>query len=77
MRVTRNRIYKAIKEKHGLDVKLFQGGGVFHFYSDDEKTGLMLSGLYSTTVYMYRLSDQSVDNWVKDFDIILKEENRY
>ena len=72
MRITINYINKALKEKTGLDVKLFRGNGYFYFYSDDDETGLMLAGFESTSVYTCQLCIQSVDAWVGDFEFMLK-----
>lgn len=77
MKATKKRICKAIKEKYGFDVGLYRENGVFSFYSDDENTGLILAGLYSTTVYTYRLGDLNLQQWLDAFDDILNERNKY
>ena len=75
MRTTINNINKALKEKTGLDVKLWRGNGYFYFYSDDSETGLMLAGFESTSVYTCQLGIQSVSGWVEDFEFMLKKFN--
>ena len=65
MRVTLNNISKAIKEETGMDIKLHRGYGYFHFYSDDDETGLMLMRLPSTSVYTNTLGSFSIEGWVE------------
>lgn len=75
MRTTINNINKALKEKTGLDVKLWKGDGYFYFYSDNDEVGNMLAGFNSTSVYTCQLGVQSVDAWVEDFRFMLNKYN--
>ena len=70
IRLTRKKICKAIKDKTGLSVGLYQSDGCFHFFSDDEETGRELSRKYSSTVYVCRVSHLSLDQWVEYFESI-------
>lgn len=73
MRVTKNNISRAILDETGFNVKISTGIGYFWFYSDDEKTDLLLSGLESTSVYSNLLSHMSVERWVETFYDIINE----
>jgi hypothetical protein len=73
--VTRKRIAQAIKEKTGLDGEVWISDGCAHFYSDtDNELSTILSNKMSNCVYLCRLNHQSIDDWVEDFERILKGE---
>ena len=67
MRVTRKNICKAIKDKTGYGVKLARANDYFYFYDNS-----VLDSLYSTSVYSNLLTHQSVDDWVRDFEDMIK-----
>jgi hypothetical protein len=63
--VTLKQINRALKNK-GYEVELIKGEGYFYFEGRDA------DNLTSQGVYIPRLSDQSVEEWVKDFEILKK-----
>ena len=73
MRVTRKAISNAIKAATGYDVGVYgsQQDGCYSFYSDDQKTGLLLAAFYTSTIYVYNLSDLTVARWVEEFQEML------
>lgn len=78
MRTTRKNISAAIKAATGFDIGVAgsQAIGCYHFFSDDPATGLMLANFESTSVYVYNLSDYSVDRWSEEFcDMLEKYRN--
>jgi hypothetical protein len=74
MRLTRKLIEQEIKIQTGYDVVLTKGDGYFWFSSDDEKTGLMLAGKQSTSIYQNTLGQQSLQEWVDSFITIIKND---
>lgn len=76
---TRKQISKAIFEETGLNVSIGGNSGVgcFHFYSDDEETGIMLAKFYDSSVYINSLSQLSVERCVSEFKDKLEEFNKY
>lgn len=61
--VTLKQINKALKNK-GYEVELVRGEGYFYFFGNDADY------LTSQGVYIPRLSDQSVEKWVEDFEFL-------
>lgn len=47
-------------------VNLFRGEGYFFIYSDNEKWADAIATLPSSSIYTYRLNQQSVEQWVSD-----------
>lgn len=79
MKVTRTaQVVKAIKEATGFSVALAKDEeGGYYFYSLEESTGNMLSGLVETSTYLSRLGDAPLSFWVEMFVGMLKaEENK-
>jgi hypothetical protein len=76
MRVTKNNISKAIKEKTGYDIGISSAYGYFYFYSDDKETDLMLKGWETTSIYSNFLTHQSVEGWVRDFERLMQDNNQ-
>ena len=73
MRVTSNQISKAIEAETGVaGIKVYvdRSAGVCSFYSDEPS---VLDYFGNSTVYTTRLSDQSVERWVQDFQHELDE----
>ena len=70
---TRKQISAGIKAATGFDIKVHgsPGIGCYHFYSDDQKTALMLAKFYGTTVYVNTLGQLPVDRWVSEFQDML------
>jgi hypothetical protein len=66
------QVNTAIK-KAGLDAILCKSEGCFFVSSDNDEIGLYLSSLESTSIYVYQLNHQSVQDWVKDVSEIMKD----
>ncbi|MHC5134932.1 MAG: hypothetical protein ACYSO0_00775 [Planctomycetota bacterium] len=69
MRTTRKQISAEILRQTGYHIGVHgsQAIGVYHFYSDDPATALMLASFEETSVYVFNLSDFSVDRWADEF----------
>lgn len=77
MRVTANNIAKAIKSTTGYDVGLYHGKGYYYFYSDDDETALMIAGFNTASVYTYRMSWLTIEQWVGMFENMLADYFKY
>lgn len=62
------------KELHKTHPKidLVRGEGYFYISSFDEEVGLMLAGLYTTSIPVYSIKHQSVDRWLQDIETLLE-----
>ena len=65
MRVTANNIAKAVKAETGIDVELVTGDGYYWFASVGGIN--VLDYAPTTSVYVTRMSDFSVERWVEEF----------
>lgn len=66
------QVNKAI-HKEFPHVNLAKGEGTFFLYSDDEKWGLDISGMYRNSIDICHLNQQSVEGWVDDVRELLKQ----
>lgn len=66
----------AILSREGLKVRLRRGKGYFYIYSDDPEVALSLATLYTTSIYVYRFSAYSVDEWVREVKQILNQKKQ-
>jgi hypothetical protein len=73
--LTLKRITKEI-QKHYPKVELVRGEMYFYLYSEDKETGLKLSSLYSTGIYVNLLSHLTLEQWMQSVDSIMKQENK-
>jgi len=74
-RVTSKAIGKAIEKKLGIpDVILWNGGG-YHYFTSDNKivNGFLMGELQSTSHYVYRMSDLTIEEWVESFESDLSD----
>lgn len=71
-RITLKTVNKAIEAKFPK-VRLEKGKGYFYIYSDDDEMALKIAGLHTTSIYCYQISQQSVERWVGDVEILLKD----
>lgn len=60
MRVTLNKVTEAIR-RLGNEDELVKGNGYFYF------AGPTAAGFYSQSVYVYRLNDLTLDQWVEEY----------
>lgn len=60
MRVTLNKVTEAIRALGGAE-ELVKGNGYFYF------AGGNTGSWYSTSVYTYRLSDLTLDQWIDEY----------
>ena len=60
MRLTINAVTKAIRAL-GNEDELVRGNGYFYF------AGPTAAGFYSQSVYVYRLTDLTLDQWVEAY----------
>lgn len=62
---TLNQVNKAIKKQIG-NVCLQKGKGYFYVSSENYDISLKLASLYSTSIYVCHLNQQSLEDWIKD-----------
>jgi hypothetical protein len=62
---TLKQVNKTIQKKVG-NVILCKSEGCFFVSSDDNKIGLKLASLETTSIYVCHLNHQSVEEWVED-----------
>jgi len=62
---TLNQVNKSIQKQIG-NVILQKGDGYFYVSSEDAEIGLKLASLYSTSIYVCHLKQQSLEDWIKD-----------
>jgi hypothetical protein len=60
-------VEKYIKAKTGETVKLYRGRGYWYFSAPDS------GGWSHSSVYVYRIGDQTLDGWLSDYQEIVKE----
>mgnify|MGYP003660978157 FL=1 len=66
---TLSQVNREIQKEIG-NVYLCKGEGYFYVSSNDEKIGSSLSSLYTTSIYVCHLNQQTVSEWVKDVKLI-------
>lgn len=69
---TLNQVNKAIQSTIG-NFSLLKGNGYFYVSSKDEKISLKLSSLYSTSIFVCYLNQQSLEDWLKDVQEIVSK----
>jgi len=57
-------------------IKLVKGKGYYWVWSDDDKLQDQLAGLYSTTIGVYHVSQQTVEQWIDDVKRVLTDWER-
>ena len=73
-RITIAQVNRAIGEKFP-DVFLAKGEGYFYIASDNEEMGLRIAGLYTTSIPVYKLNEQTIEGWVRDVELLLNQED--
>lgn len=67
-------ISAAIKKATGIDhIEVHKQEGVCHFFSDHEATSEFLPLHDFEAVYVYRMNHLTIDQWVEEFQRLLKE----
>lgn len=72
---TLKQINKAIQKEVG-NVILCKSEGCFYVSSDDKEIGLKLSSIPTTSIYVYCINHQTVNEWVADVKKIYNEAER-
>ncbi len=62
---TIKQVNKVIQKEVG-NYNLVKGEGCFYVTSEDYDLSLNLSSLYTTSIYVCHLNQQSVEAWIKD-----------
>jgi hypothetical protein len=68
-RITRKMVNDALRDR-GRDESLREGGGYFYFGGGDAVNWL------SSSVMVRRISDLTLEQWMKEFDKLLAQENK-
>lgn len=66
--LTLKKVNKVIKER-GIDAELVKDDGYFYFW------GLSVEKCKSTSVYCHTLNQLTLEQWMVDLDIFVKEHN--
>lgn len=69
--LTLKQVNAAIAAK-GIKAELVKGAGYYWFFGDDVEYAVE-----GTSVYVYRLNDQSLQGWMDDLDRILADHNSH
>lgn len=65
-------VRKEIRKRYPkLDVA--KGKDYYYWHSEDNQLALYLAGLESTGIYVYRAEDQSIEQWLKEAEEVMKE----
>lgn len=67
-------VNKAIQQKFP-DVILVKGHKYFYISSDNEEMGLKIAGLYTTSISVFSLGQQTIEKWVQDVEHLLSDKN--
>lgn len=54
-------------------IELVKGEGYFYFWALNTRTAKILNNLESTSVWVYRLNEHTVEEWVEEGKNMLKE----
>jgi hypothetical protein len=65
MRLTLNSIAREIAKRGGKEI-LVKGNGYFYFAEGEA------AAWYSSSVYVYRLSDYTLDQWIDEWEMLRK-----
>lgn len=60
-------------QKRFPEIMLVKGRGYFYIASDDENMGLKLAELYTTSIMVNKLTQQTVEAWVKDVEYLVNK----
>jgi len=69
---TLKQVNKAIQSTIG-NFLLVKGNGYFYVIGNDDETSLKLSSLYSTSIFVCHLNEQSLEDWLKDVQQIVSK----
>ena len=72
---TLKQVNEAIQREVG-NVTLCRGAGYFYVTSDDRSLDLKLQAMYSTSIYVCHLSQQSLEAWIADVRDIAEQAMR-
>lgn len=54
-------------------VNLVRGNGYFYIASDDDEMGLKIAGLFTTSIPVCYLHEQTIEQWVKDVKYLMAD----
>jgi hypothetical protein len=66
------QVNKALQEKFP-GIFLTRGKGYYYIWSDDETIQLKLAGLYTTSIPVYSIKEQTVERWIEDVKELLEQ----
>lgn len=69
------QVNKAINAKFP-GVYLVHGNGYYYITSDDDKIGTAICGLYTSSIGVFSIKQQTVETWVNDVQSLLNDEQR-
>jgi hypothetical protein len=73
------QVNKALQEKYPLLelVKTNEGGGFFYIHSPDDEVSLKIAGLYSSAIYVSKISNLTVQRWIEEIELLLSDWQRF
>jgi hypothetical protein len=66
------QVNKAIGEKFP-GVFLVRGAGYYYIASNDDTMAEKIAGLYTSSIGVYRITQQTVEQWIKDVEYLLSD----
>lgn len=70
-RITMKQVNEAIGAKYP-GVFLVKGKGYYYIASDEDKQALYIASLYQTSVYVSKLNQLTVEQWVSSVDALME-----
>lgn len=64
-------------EKNYPGVFLVKGNGYFYLASNDDKIGLALATLYTTSIGLFAIDHLPLDRWMQEVKAVLNDEQRH
>jgi len=69
---TLKQVNNRIQKKYPT-IELIKGEGYFYIISEDDETAEKLASLYSTGIYTFALSHDSLEGWVNEVSELVKD----
>jgi len=74
--LTNRTVEKAIKQKFGMDVRLYKGNGYYYFADPDDQEEIVVGHWPESSVYVYRLNQMRLDQWLAEFERLMEQGKR-
>jgi hypothetical protein len=75
MKLTLSKVNKYIQTKYP-EIELVKGENYFYVASDNDEIALKLARLFSTSIYVSKLNNVSLDKWLEYVEYVLEDSER-